>query len=252
MLPSGAVSVFLKRNDTQRNSFISRTSIFLETLLLKLLLNRFALEAFFMRLFSLILWLSSLFCAFPSFAQDHVGAAPVSDDSPREYNERWAEVGSKCITTLITRAKLKRNQIWNKRFPNLKTLCIEFERYWYLTNLYADGVGISRNMQDTNWIKSALASDTIKIPCSALESDLIVIQQLRKDFNEFSGSSSTKLVDSATLRFNPGQLYTLDGDKTPPVAETVLHGQFYFPTMGDYWPSRKRFWGDPGIPGSRE
>ena len=207
-----------------------------------------------MRLFPLILWLSSLFCAFPSFAQDHFGRAPVSNESPAEYNERWVAVGSKCITNLLARAKLKRNQIWTERFSNLKTLCIEYERYWYLTNLYADAIGLPRQNLDAGWVKSALDAGINKRRCPELEVDRSVIQKFRKEIDEFSGSGSTLLVDSSILRFNPGEVYVLEADRAKAVASEDNLPKWFQPNdfMGDYWPASKRFWGDPGLPGSRE
>jgi hypothetical protein len=195
-----------------------------------------------------------LFCTLPSFAQDHLVAAPVSKESPREYNERWVEIGSKCISNLLVRAKLKRNQIWSKRFPDLKTLCIEYERYWYLTNLYADALGLPRQKQDAGWVKNALDAGNTRGQCPELEMDLNVIQKFRKDIDGFSGSGSTFLVDSAIPRFNHGEIYVLEGDKAKTVVSEDKLPKEFLPDhfIGDFWPYRKRFWGDPGLPGSRE
>ena len=206
-----------------------------------------------MRLFPLILWLSVLFCAFPAFAQNQEVAPSVGNESRKAYNERWIEAGSQCINVLLARAKLTRKQIWNDRFADLKTLCLVYERYWYFTNLYADGVGILRQNQDVNWLKNAFDMGASKGPFPDLEIDFKVIQKFRKDIVEFSGDGSILLVDSSILRFNPGATYTLEGDKQPPVAESEWPARFYYhPTMGDYWPYRKRFWGDPLRPGSKE
>lgn len=85
-----------------------------------------------MRPFTLILWLSILSWSFPAIAQNPTtisADSSESSESMKAYNERWIETGSQCIKTLLRNAKLQRKQIWNNRFPDLKTLCLEYERY---------------------------------------------------------------------------------------------------------------------------
>ncbi len=199
-----------------------------------------------MRLFSLILWLSILSYVSPTIAQNQTTMPAVCDESMKAYNERWIETGSQCIKTLLSKAKLQRNQIWNDRFPDLKTLCIEYERYWYFANRYADGIGIVRETQSNSWMKSILETCRPKGTYPHQELDLKVIQKFRQEIGEFAGNGSALLVDEAIPRFNPGSIYTLDGDKTTtPVADSPWHSRLNSLFIGDFYPYRERFWGDP-------
>ncbi len=171
--------------------------------------------------------------------------SPSSAESMKAYNERWIESGSQCIKALLIRAKLQRKQIWNDRFPDLKTLCLEYERYWYFANSYADGIGIAREEQSNVWIKSTLetCAPKGKYPCQ--EFDLKIIQKFRREIDEFAGSGSVLIVDEAIARFNPGQVYSLDEDKTStPLADSRWGNRINPPFIGDFYHYSKRFWGD--------
>lgn len=205
-----------------------------------------------MRRFSLILWLSILLCAFPAFAQN-ITVHPSAAESMKAYNERWIETGSECIRTLLRKAKIQRKQIWNDRFPDLKTLCVSYERYWYFANSYADGIGIVREKQEYNWIKNALETRTSNRNYPYQQMDLKLIQKFRQEIDEFAGSGSILLVDEAIPRFNFGQVYTLDGDKyLTPAANNPWSNTFFNLFTGDFWPQRQRFWGDSLAPGRKD
>ncbi len=185
-----------------------------------------------MRLLILILWLSILPCANIACAQT-ISCPQVSKAD--DYDARWVDVASVCIKELISRAKLKRKEIWNERFPNLETLCRDYEIYWWRANVYADDVGADGQTKDKDWVKLAMKMQ--KSSKRNVDADRQMFNKFKRDITEFAGASSFTLVNRALLRFEPGQSPKL----SLPVRSTDLKGDFYFPSKNE-----PKFWGEGG------
>ncbi len=150
------------------------------------------------------------------------------------YNTRWVEVGAECIKKLIARAKQKRKNTWNARFPNLETLCRDYEKYWFRANLYADKLGIPRQENDKEWLENALNLDISWKRNSILETGRESLREFRKDIREFCGEGSDLLVDRSLMRFTPGETFSL----SPPL-DTYNPEDILVVPQPD-----RRFWGD--------
>lgn len=185
-------------------------------------------EEFCMRPYLLIPGLSALLCLSSAFAQ-----TSSFNSQSVQYDARWVDAGSACIKELISKAKQKRIEIWTDRFPDVKTLCQDYESYWWHANVYADDVGLSRHSKDIDWVKTSLQANISSK--RKLEADRKALKKFREDISSFAGAGAHKLVDRAILRFEPGQHYTM----SPPIGPPKMIGDFYFQS-----PNAPNFWGE--------